>query len=261
MKNSQGNKQMVNQIDSVRKVVIFAGGKGTRLQEETKGLIPKPMVTIGGIPILELIINIYTKQGYREFIIAAGFKHEIIREWGERYNQRAAGVENLTIVNTGLETPTGGRLLRLANHFDEGERFFLTYGDGLGNINLPKLEVFHNMLCQSQKDTWVTLTAVHPPARFGVLELQSGYVTRFAEKRQIDNAYINGGFYIVDSKLLDTIRNESVRFEFDILPNLAEQNKLGACIHNGYWQMMDTPRNRRQLERDYKAGKPWLEGR
>lgn len=247
--------------DGVRKVVIFAGGKGTRLQEETKGLIPKPMVTIGGVPILEHIIGIYTNQGYREIIIAAGYKHEIIHDWGEKYKQKNTVAEKLTIVNTGMETQTGGRLLRLADHFEEGERFFLTYGDGLGNINLPKLEVFHNMLCQSQKDTMVTLTAVHPPARFGALELQAGYVTRFAEKRQIETAYINGGFYIVDSNIFEIIRDDSVRFEYDILPNLAEQNKLGACVHNGYWQMMDTPRNRRQLERDFKAGKPWLEGR
>ena len=252
---------MAARMDYVSKVVIFAGGKGTRLQEETKGQLPKPMVTIGGVPILELIINIYTNQGYREFIIAAGFKHEIIREWGEKYNQKNTGVEKLKIVNTGLETQTGGRLLRLANHFEEGERFFLTYGDGLGNINLPKLEVFHNMLCQSQKDTLATLTAVHPPARFGALELQSGYVTKFAEKRQIENAYINGGFYIVDSRLFEIIRDDSVSLEFDILPNLAEQNKLGACVHTGYWQMMDTPRNRRQLERDFRSGKPWMEGR
>lgn len=245
-------------MKKINTAVILAGGMGTRLEEETRGIIPKPMVTIGNVPILELIIEIYAIQGCKHIIIAAGFMREVIDAWGAKYINN--DIDNLTIVNTGEATETGGRLKRLKNHLTENENFFLTYGDGLGNVNISRLETFHKLLCQSQRNTLATLTAVHPPARFGALQVQAGFVTEFAEKRQITNAYINGGFYIINSQLLDIIEGDNTRFEFDILPTLAQQNKLGAFAHTGYWQMMDTPRNRRQLERDYAAGKPWLEG-
>ncbi len=245
------------------KTVIFAGGKGTRLHDVTRDAIPKPMVPIGGKPILQRIMEIYSIQGHRDFIIAAGHKYEVIDEWVVNNHAELEMIAtSIVVIDTGENTQTGGRLKRLGEtgYLDKNEDFFLTYGDGLGNINLRALSVFHNILLRSNPDTAITLTAVNPPARFGVLELRKGFAVKFGEKRQSENSFINGGFYLVKGGTLELFEDDDCRLEFDVLPSMAQQGLLGAYNHTSYWQMMDTPRNLRQLERDYIAGQPWLEG-
>jgi glucose-1-phosphate cytidylyltransferase len=229
------------------KVVILAGGKGTRLSEYTK-ILPKPMIKIGSKPILEHIINYYMKFGYRDFIIASGYKHKIIKNYFKNKKKFA----NIEVVNTGVETLTGLRLKKLKNKLKQ--TFMLTYGDGLANINLKKLLNFHK---KSKK--LITLTAVHPPARFGELSIKKQTVTKFEEKPQLQKGWINGGYFVVEPKFLEFIENKNVMLERSPLIKAVNKKKLGAYKHEGFWFCMDTLRDKKVLDNMIKNKKsPWI---
>ena len=229
------------------KVVILAGGKGTRISEYTKS-IPKPMVQIGSKPILEHIINYYMKFGFNDFIIASGYKHSIIKNYFKRKKIEA----NIKIINTGLETLTGTRLTKLANELKD--TFMLTYGDGLSNVDLKKLLEFHKKLKKK-----ITVTAVHPPARFGELSINRNTVTNFEEKPQLQKGWINGGFFVVEPEFLKFIENKNVMLERFPLTKAVKTKNLAAYKHNGFWFCMDTLRDKRVLESLIKNKKlPWL---
>jgi len=229
------------------KVVILAGGKGTRVSEYTR-LIPKPMVPIGSKPILEHIIKYYMKFGFKEFIIASGYKHSII----ENYFNNKKNFAKIKVINTGVETLTGSRLKKLANELKE--TFMLTYGDGLSNINLKKLLNFHK---KSKKK--ITLTAVHPPARFGELSISRGTVTKFEEKPQLQKGWINGGFFVIEPEFLKFIENKNVMLERSPLTKAVKTKNLAAYKHKGFWFCMDTLRDKKVLDTMIKNKKsPWL---
>ena len=229
-------------------VVILAGGFGTRLSEETD-LIPKPMVRIGEIPILEHIMNFYSGYGHKEFIVALGYKAEIAREYFENNTFPDWRVE---LIDTGLETSTGGRIKKLKNLLDD--EFMLTYGDGLSNVNIDDLLDHHKRFGKI-----ATVTAVRPPARFGTIESINGIVTRFAEKDPQEAGWINGGFFCLNKKVCDFINDESTSFESEPLNLLVERKQLSAYEHNGWWQPMDTLRDKRTLESIWERGDaPWL---
>lgn len=240
------------------KVVVLAGGRGTRLEEETKGVIPKPMVQIGDRPMLAHILAIYAAQGFRDFIIAAGFRQEVIEEWAiQHQHQPYYDGEHITVVGTGLETQTGGRLLRIAELLTEP--FMLTYGDGLADINLLALLEFHRRMV-SRIGTGVTVTAVHPPARWGAMVVKdNSLVEIFAEKSQALQGWINGGFYVVEPDVLRIIPGDASLWELDVLPVLSSQRRLVAFQHTGWWQAMDHPREKVALEELWQSGKaPWM---
>jgi glucose-1-phosphate cytidylyltransferase len=223
------------------KVVILAGGRGTRLSEVT-GDIPKPMIRIGGKPILQHIMEIYAKHGLTDFVIAGGYKIGVIDDW-----LRDAYIPwKVNLVDTGLDTLTGGRVAALRM----SERFALTYGDGLANVDITallKLHQFHESYC--------TLTAVHPPARFGHLELGLDYVKSFQEK-PIRNEWINGGFFIVEPEAVQFVgMNDTWEVA---LTQMSLRNLLTAYRHTGYWQCLDTMREVQVLEAAAKDGTPWL---
>ena len=230
-------------------VVILAGGFGTRLSEETD-LIPKPMVRIGNIPILHHIMNYYSKFGHHKFVIALGYKSEVIQEYFQ-------GIENkdwdLSLIDTGLETSTGGRIKRLENVLDE--EFMLTYGDGLSNVDLNQLVEHHKRF-----NKLATVTAVRPPARFGTIEISNGIVTKFAEKDPQDAGWINGGFFCLDKKICSFIFDSTTSFESEHLNQLVATGELSAYEHHGWWQPMDTLRDKRVLETLWEKGEaPWLQ--
>lgn len=237
------------------KVVILAGGRGTRLEEETKGVIPKPMVEIGGRPILEHIILLYAAQGFRDFVVAAGYRADVIQQWVLSFKRKPYYLnERITVVDTGLETQTGGRLLRLAELLSEP--FMLTYGDGLADINLLALLDYHQRMVE-RMGTAVTVTAVHPPARWGAMVVKdNSLVEIFAEKSQVIQGWINGGFYVVQPEVLKIIPGDASVWELDVLPALAAQNRLVAYQHTGWWQAMDHPREKVLLEELWATGKP-----
>jgi glucose-1-phosphate cytidylyltransferase len=220
------------------KVIILAGGLGTRISEETADK-PKPMVEISGKPILWHLMSIFAQQGIREFIVATGYKSEVIHDW-------INGVEepwSIRALDTGLDTQTGGRILECMNSVP-GERVLATYGDGLGNVNLKSLLDFHDH--QGKK---ATVTAVRPPARFGVLESQNGLVTRFGEKNQADSGWINGGFFVLEPEVAGYIHELSEPFESGAIPRLVSEKELVAYHHMGFWQPMDTLREKHDLEK------------
>ena len=228
------------------KVVILAGGKGTRILEYTKS-IPKPMVKIGSKPILEHIINYYMKYGFKDFLIAGGYKYSIIKSYFKKKKISA----NIRVIDTGLETLTGSRLLKLKNILDD--TFMLTYGDGLSNVNLKKLLKFH----RSNKKK-ITITAVHPPARFGELEIKNKLVTKFEEKPQLQKGWINGGFFVIEPEFLNYIKDDSSILEKDPLEKVAKSNELIAFLHEGFWHCIDTKRDKDNLEELIKSGlKKW----
>jgi glucose-1-phosphate cytidylyltransferase len=229
-------------------VVILAGGFGTRLSEETD-LIPKPMVRIGNIPILEHIMNFYSKFGHRDFVIALGYKAEVI----EDYFQEIERPEwNIKLIDTGLETSTGGRIKKLESLLDE--QFMLTYGDGLSNVNVNELLEHHKRF-----NKLATVTAVRPPARFGTIEISNGLVTKFAEKDPQDAGWINGGFFCLDKKICSFIVDSTTSFESEPLRHLVANAELTAYEHHGWWQPMDTLRDKRSLESLWGKGEaPWL---
>ena len=219
------------------KVVILAGGEGSRLSEYTK-LIPKPMVKVLNIPIILRILKFYQKAGYKEFIIASGYKSQIIKEF---FSKKLNNL-NIQVVYTGKKTLTGGRIKRLKKLLKK-ETFLLTYGDGLCNVNLKKLIMFH----KKQKN-YVTLTAVRPPARFGGLKLIGTKVKYFKEKSSLDEGWINGGFFVVDPKIFKFLSNDKTILEREPLEKVCKLNKLGAFKHNDFWQCMDTLRDKKNLE-------------
>jgi glucose-1-phosphate cytidylyltransferase len=231
------------------KVIILAGGLGTRISEETETK-PKPMVLLDDKPILWHLMNIYATQGFNEFIIATGYKGEVIHDW---VSEELKDKWKVTPLNTGSETMTGGRIKKCMQ-LVPGERVMVTYGDGLGNVDIKKLIEFHESMGKK-----ATVTAVRPPARFGVLETENGLVKHFGEKNQADAGWINGGFFVLESAVTSLIVKDNTQFESEILPLLALQNELAAYGHEGFWKPMDTLREKNELaEFASEATPPWL---
>jgi len=232
------------------RVIILAGGLGTRISEETADK-PKPMVPIDGRPILWHIMNIYAKQGWNNFLIATGYRGEVISDWVKSLET----IWSITTVDTGLETQTGGRIKKCMQ-LHPGERFLATYGDGLGNIDLNKLVSFHK-----SHGRLATLTAVRPPARFGYLEIEKGQVQNFGEKNQSGAGWINGGFFVLEPEVSDLIESPNEPFETGALPRLVQRGELMSHNHDGFWQPMDTFREKEDLSNlARKATPPWLVG-
>ena len=228
------------------KVVILCGGLGSRLAEETK-LIPKPMVKIGKLPILIHIINYYKKFGLKNFILATGYKSKIIDNYFKNK-------KDITCIFTGKNTLTGGKVLKIKKYFKKNENFLLTYGDGLTNQNINKLIRFH-----LKNKKIATLTAVMPPARFGVLKIKRNKITSFKEKIQMKNNWINGGFFVFNSKIFKFISGDKTMLEREPFQNLSKKGQLIAFKHNGFWQCMDTMRDKMALNKLIKEKKaPWL---
>tara|TARA_B100001115_G_scaffold172986_1_gene156682 strand:+ start:352 stop:1044 length:693 start_codon:yes stop_codon:yes gene_type:complete len=226
------------------KVVILAGGLGTRISEYTK-VIPKPMVNISGKPIILHIMKHFAKYGHREFFIAVGYKGDVIKKF---FRKNKFGW-NVNIIETGKKTMTGGRIKRLKTIL-KNERFFLTYGDGISNVNLNALLSFHK-----SKKSSVTLTAVRPTSRFGVIKIKNSKVSYFKEKSRLDESWINGGFFIMEPEIFRYIKNDKTFLEKEPLETLGKKRKLFAFKHNGYWQCMDTVRDKEIIERDFKNKK------
>ncbi len=219
------------------KVVILAGGMGTRISEYTK-TIPKPMIKINKKPLLVHIMEHYYKYGFNDFYIAAGYKANVIK----RYFKKRHPKFKISIIDTGKKTMTGGRLKRLKKIIGN-ERFMMTYGDGVCNLNLRSLINFH----KKQKKL-VTLTAVRPPARFGALKLKGSKVAYFKEKSKLDEGWINGGFFVIEPKFIDYIKNDTTYLEREPLERACKINQLNAFKHLGFWYCMDTKRDKDNLE-------------
>jgi glucose-1-phosphate cytidylyltransferase len=238
------------------KTIILAGGLGTRISEETENK-PKPMVAIGDEPILRHVMEIYRTQGFNEFVLALGYKADVIKRWlvemntlsGDIFvdtsevfapNQRGKSNVDLKVhaLETGLYTKTGGRILQCLSKFPR-ESMMATYGDGLANVNISNLLEFHK-----SHGKMVTVTAVRPPSRFGQIELTGSHVTSFAEKDQINTGWINGGFFVIDQKVKDFFSKDNESFEFDTLPRLVALGQVMAFEHHGFWQPMDTLREK-----------------
>lgn len=252
------------------KVAILAGGFGTRLSEVTD-LRPKPMVEIGGKPILWHIMKIYSHYGFNEFVILLGYKSYFIKEYFANYFLHQSDITidiknnkmevhnnssepwKITLVDTGLNTFTGGRVLR-ARKYLENDSFMLTYGDGVGNINIPGLIEFHK-----KNRATLTLTSVQPEGRFGALNLDGNHVTAFAEKPRGDGSWINGGFFVCEPKIFDYItEGDDTIFERTPMEKLAKDHEMCAFKHNGFWMPMDTLRDKNELESKWNSGKaPW----
>ena len=251
------------------KVVILAGGLGTRLSELTQ-VIPKPMVEVGGKPLLWHIMKTYAHYGYNEFILALGYKSEIIKEYflnfysldqdltvdlltGESivyHNQRTDWKVHL--VNTGLETQTGGRLLRLKKWIGY-EPFMLTYGDGVGNIPIDQLMAFH-----LSHGKLATVTAVHPPARFGGFVLDENRVVEFSEKNKVQEGWISGGYFVLNPEIFDYLENDETVWEKSPLESLAQDGELMTYFHDGFWQPVDNLRELKNLQQMWDQGQaPW----
>lgn len=252
------------------KAVILAGGLGTRLSEETSTR-PKPMVDIGGMPILWHIMKMYSAHGINDFVICCGYKGYIIKEYFANYflhmsdvtfNMRVNTMEvhdkraeswNVTLVDTGEDSMTGGRLRRVADYVKHEEAFCFTYGDGVGDIDITASLAFHK-----QHGKAATLTATYPPGRFGALDIRQGQVLNFKEKPKGDGAMINGGFFVLTPKVLDYLTDDSTVWEQEPLMQLAEEGQLMAYEHHGFWQPMDTLRDKTHLEELWQSGKaPW----
>jgi glucose-1-phosphate cytidylyltransferase len=226
------------------KVVLLAGGFGTRLSEYTK-TIPKPMIKINGKPMLLHIMHFYAKHGFKNFYIALGYKGEMIKNF---FNKKFFDW-NINLIETGKNTMTGGRLRRLAKHIGN-ETFLMTYGDGLSNVNLKSLIKFHK-----KNKKLVTLTAVRPPARFGALKLKGKRVSSFKEKSHLDEGWINGGFFVMEPEFLKFIKNDNTYLEREPLENMTKKKQLIAFRHKGFWQCMDTKRDKDNLEKTLRSKK------
>lgn len=252
------------------KAVILAGGLGTRLNEET-ALRPKPMVEIGGRPILWHILKIYSQHGINDFVICLGYKGYMIKEFFANYFLHTANVtfhmqenrmevhENttepwrVTLVDTGDTTMTGGRLKRIAPYVAGEDSFCMTYGDGVANVDITALIAFHK-----KHGKLGTLTAVQPGQRFGVLEREGDTVTAFREKSEADGAWINGGYFVLSPSVLDRIEGDATVWEREPMEGLAAEGNIKAFEHKGFWQPMDTLRDKQQLEALWAGGKaPW----
>jgi glucose-1-phosphate cytidylyltransferase len=254
------------------KAVILAGGLGTRLSEETT-VKPKPMVEIGGKPILWHLMKILSSYGINDFIICCGYKGYYIKEYFQNYCLRYSDIKfniknysseilkyspeqwNVTCVDTGETTLTGGRLKRVREYLDPNESFLFTYGDGLGNVNIKSLIKFH-----ASHNKLATVTAVKPPGRFGILSINENQdVTEFNEKPEYQNTWINGGFFILNPSAIDYIENDDTSWEEQPLREITKQNELAAFKHEGFWQPMDTLAEKRYLEKLYESDKaPWM---
>ena len=252
------------------KAVIFAGGFGTRISEETDN-IPKPMIRIGHKPILWHIMKTYSSYGINEFIICCGYKGYIIKEYFANYflhmsditfnmkenqmevHQERAEPWTVTLVDTGEETMTGGRLKRVEQYIKNDDVFCLTYGDGVSDININKLIEHHK-----KQKTLATLTAVYPPGRFGSLDISNGKVATFKEKPKGDGSRINGGFFVLSPKVIDLIKDDATVWEQEPMEILAKQGEMSAFEHNGFWQPMDTLRDKNYLEELWLTNEaPW----
>jgi len=252
------------------KTIILAGGLGTRLSEETV-VKPKPMVEIGGHPMLWHIMNIYAHFGHEEFVVALGYKGELIKDYFLRFNAMnsdlsvdlasgAARVHDgnpirwkVHLVDTGQDTQTGGRIRRLGAWLEEDEDFMMTYGDGVADVDIPALLAFHR-----GHGRLATVTAVRPPARFGGITFEGDRVVGFAEKPQVGEGWINGGFFVLNRKVLDFIPDDRTLWEKEPLERLTAEGQLMAYRHEGYWQPMDTVREKNLLEDLWRGGRaPW----
>jgi glucose-1-phosphate cytidylyltransferase len=251
------------------KTLILAGGLGTRLVEETV-VKPKPMVEIGGIPIISHVMEIYASQGHSDFLVALGYKGELIKKYFLEYSKLNSDLNinlgtgehnyinkntkdwNVGLIDTGYHTQTGGRVKRMSK-FVGNETFFVTYSDGLANINLKKLIEFHR-----SHGKIATLTTVHPPSRFGKLELNENQVTKFAEKPTEGDGWINGGFYVFEPSIFEYINGDETVLEREPMERLVNDEQLMSYKHNGYWQMMDTLQEKQLLESQWNNGSaPW----
>ena len=252
------------------KAVILAGGLGTRLSEET-ATRPKPMVEIGGKPILWHILKLYAHHGVNDFVICCGYKGYLIKEYFANYflhmsdvtfdmrenrmevHHKRAEPWKVTLVDTGDESMTGGRLLRVADYVRDEEAFFFTYGDGVGDIDIRATLEFHR-----KHGKQATLTAAYPPGRFGALDIRQGHVMTFKEKPQGDGAMINGGFFVLSPAVLTRLVDDTTIWEREPLSGLADDGELMAYEHGGFWQPMDTLRDKHLLERLWDEGRaPW----
>jgi len=229
------------------KVVILAGGLGTRISEYTN-LIPKPMIKIGGKPMLWHIMKIYSKYGFNDFYIALGYKGKIIK----KYFSKKFPNWSINFIETGQNTMTGGRVKRLKDIIGN-ETFMLTYGDGLSNINIKRLLKFHK-----KHKKLATVSVVRPPARFGVVKLNKDRVTYFKEKSKLDEGWINGGFFVIEPKFFNYIKNDSTYLEREPLETVSRKKQLFAFKHNGFWQCMDTKRDLERLKLLYSKNPLWL---
>ncbi len=230
------------------KVVILAGGFGTRLSEYTDS-IPKPMVPIGGKPMIEHIMGIYAYYGHKEFYIALGYKGDVIKKYFKDFKKNW----KINLIDTGADTFTGGRLKRLKKYLNN-ETFLLTYGDGLSNIDINKLIEFH----ESHKKI-ITISAVRPPARFGSLSLKGSDVLKFKEKTQLGESWINGGFFVVSPKFLDFIKGDETVLESEPLERVTELKEIKAMKHEGFWQCMDHKLDKDFLDEMVKKNEaPWI---
>lgn len=251
------------------KAVILAGGLGTRISEETH-LKPKPMIEIGGKPILWHIMKLYSAHGINDFIICLGYKGYMIKEYFAHYFLHMSDVTfdmeknkmevheqkgeswRVTLVDTGERTMTGGRLKRIGTYLDDDD-FCFTYGDGVSDVDITALVAFHR-----QQQTLATVTAVQPPGRFGSLNLESDKITRFEEKPPGDSSWINGGFFVLSPDVLQYIEEDSTDWEREPLERLAQEGELTAYKHAGFWKPMDTLRDKIRLEELWETGKaPW----
>jgi glucose-1-phosphate cytidylyltransferase len=250
------------------KVVILAGGLGSRLSEETT-VRPKPMVELGGKPVLWHIMKTYSHYGLNDFVICLGYKGYVIKEYFANYFMHMSDITinlhnnelkvhqsmsepwTVTLVDTGETTMTGGRLKRVRQHIDG--TFCFTYGDGLSDVNITNLLAFHR-----EQGTQATLTAVQPPGRFGVIDFKEEKISAFQEKPSGQGGWINGGFFVLEPEVLDTIEGDSTAWEREPLEHLAQAGQLSAYKHDGFWQPMDTLRDRTYLESLWSSGQaPW----
>lgn len=252
------------------KAVILAGGLGTRFAEETS-LRPKPMIEVGGRPILWHILKIYAAHGINDFVICCGYKGYVIKEYFANYflhmsdvtfdmrgndmivHEKRAEPWRVTLVDTGDDSMTGGRLRRVREHVKDEEFFFFTYGDGVGDIDITKSIEFHRA-----HGKLATMTATYPPGRFGALEINDGQVTHFLEKPQGDGGMINGGYFVLSPKVIDYVEGDDTIWEQEPLRRLAADGELMAYEHHGFWQPMDTLREKQLLNTLWDSGKaPW----
>lgn len=251
------------------KAVILAGGFGTRISEETH-LRPKPMIEIGGMPVLWHIMKMYASHGINEFIICCGYKGYVIKEYFANYFLHMSDITfdmannkmkvhhahaepwKVTLVDTGADSMTGGRLKRVASYLADDD-FCFTYGDGVSNVDISALVAFHK-----SQGTLATVTSVQPPGRFGALDIQQGKISGFQEKPQGDGSWVNGGFFVLSPKVIDYIAGDNTTWEREPLEQLAREGQLSAFMHRGFWQPMDTLRDKVMLEDLWASGKaPW----
>ena len=250
------------------KVVILAGGYGPRLSEETE-ILPKPMIEIGGRPLLWHLMKSFAEQGFNEFVVALGYKGDVIKRYFMHYADTVSDLKvdlsdgtterrgklredwKIELVDTGQDTMTGGRLKRLREHLDDA--FIFTYGDGLSTVDISKLIQFHR-----SHGKLATVTAVRPPSKFGILQLNGSRVTKFAEKPADAASYINGGFFVVEPEAIDRIDGDATPWERDPCESLASDGQLEAYVHDGYWQCVDTLHELRLLRNAWNNGEaPW----